>query len=79
MSIPIKRPSILCGSLYEKVEPSIDMEAHHKCVPFLKNITVFSTILNDTVCMFPMFITFFSINVRIFEGGNNVMITPKDS
>lgn len=79
MSIPIKRPSILCGGMYEKGEPSIDMEAHHKCVLYIKNITLSNTILNDTVCMFPMFITFFSINVRIFEEGNNVMITPKDS
>ena len=79
MSIPVKRPSILCGGKYEKVELPKDMEAHHKCVLYIKNITWFNTILNDTVCMFPMFITFFSINFRIFAGGNNVMITPKDS
>ncbi len=79
MSIPIKRPSILCVGKYEKVEPSKDMEAHHKCVLYLKSITLSNTILNDTVCMFPMFITFSSINVRIFADGSNVMISPKDS
>lgn len=79
MSIAIKRASILCGGKYEKVEPSKEMEAHHNCVLYIKNITLPNTILNDTVCMFTMFITFFSFNVRIFAGGNNMMITPKDS
>lgn len=58
MSIPFKGPSILYGGEYEKVELPKDMEAHHKCVVYIKSINLSNTILIDTVCIFPMFIPF---------------------
>jgi len=51
MSILVKRPSVVCGGKYEKVELPKGMEAHHEFVLYLKNITLSSTILNDILLL----------------------------